>query len=152
MGNPIYKFGFKKLKVFLNIWLLFNTSQYWYLEDERKHRTIQEFKTVLVILRQKYFIGLSLAGLPSSPATLLFNFLTSEIRKVHSLMTSRLNIRFQVIAIYDFEAEPGVGELAMVVGDILTVTRTDVGEGWWEGQNARGEIGLFPEAYVEVKS
>ncbi len=67
-------------------------------------------------------------------------------------MTSRLNIRFQVIAIYDFEAEPGVGELAMVVGDILTVTRTDVGEGWWEGQNARGEIGLFPEAYVEVKS
>ena len=26
----------------------------------------------------------------------------------------------------------------------------DVGEGWWEGVNASGKRGLFPEAYVEV--
>lgn len=29
--------------------------------------------------------------------------------------------------------------------DVLTVTRQDVGDGWWEGRNARGECGLFPE-------
>ena len=57
---------------------------------------------------------------------------------------------FQVHALYDFDAQPDTGELSLIAGDILTVTRTDVGEGWWEGQNARGEIGLFPEAYVEV--
>ena len=57
---------------------------------------------------------------------------------------------FQVQALYDFDAQPGTGELSINTGDILTVTRTDVGEGWWEGTNSRGETGLFPEAYVEV--
>ena len=56
----------------------------------------------------------------------------------------------QVQALYDFEAQPGTGELSLTTGDILTVTRKDVGEGWWEGTNARGQSGLFPEAYVEV--
>ena len=56
----------------------------------------------------------------------------------------------QVQALYDFEAQPGTGELSLASGDILTVTRKDVGEGWWEGTNARGQSGLFPEAYVEV--
>lgn len=26
----------------------------------------------------------------------------------------------------------------------------DVGEGWWEGINSKGEKGLFPAGYVEV--
>lgn len=50
---------------------------------------------------------------------------------------------------YDFDAEPGTGEVSIRVGDILTITRTDVGEGWWEGKTPGGEAGLFPEAYVE---
>ena len=56
----------------------------------------------------------------------------------------------KVQALYHFEAKPGTGELTLTTGDILTVTRTDVGEGWWEGTNTKGESGLFPEAYVEV--
>lgn len=31
----------------------------------------------------------------------------------------------------------------------MTVTRKDVGDGWWEGVNTRGQSGLFPEGYVE---
>ena len=58
---------------------------------------------------------------------------------------------FQVQALYDFEAQPGTGEISINAGDVLTVTRTDVGEGWWEGTNTKGETGLFPEAYVEVR-
>ena len=60
------------------------------------------------------------------------------------------NLVNQVLALYDFEAQPNTGEMSIVSGDILTVTRADVGEGWWEGTNTRGETGLFPEAYVEV--
>ena len=56
---------------------------------------------------------------------------------------------FQARALYDFDAEPGSGEVSIRVGDILTVTRTDVGEGWWEGSTPQGQTGLFPEAYVE---
>jgi len=55
----------------------------------------------------------------------------------------------QARALYDFDAEPGTGEVSIRVGDILTITRTDVGEGWWEGKTPGGEAGLFPEAYVE---
>lgn len=59
-------------------------------------------------------------------------------------------ILFQVRALYDFDAQPGTGELSIKEGEILTVSRQDVGEGWWEGTNSRGEAGLFPAAYVEV--
>ncbi|XP_020816768.1 sorting nexin lst-4 [Drosophila serrata] len=57
-----------------------------------------------------------------------------------------------VRAMYDFSGEPGSSELSIAAGDVLSVTRSDVGEGWWEGKNARGQIGLFPAAYVEVMS
>lgn len=56
----------------------------------------------------------------------------------------------QVRVVYDFEAQPDSGELNLVAGEILTVTRRDVGDGWWEGCNASNESGLFPEAYVEA--
>lgn len=55
----------------------------------------------------------------------------------------------RVKALYDFAAQPNTGELSIQVGEILTVTRQDVGEGWYEGSNARGEVGLFPAGYVE---
>lgn len=57
-----------------------------------------------------------------------------------------------VKAMYDFNGEAGTSEISIKVGEILTVTRTDVGEGWWEGKNSKGTIGLFPAAYVEVMS
>uniref|UniRef100_A0A1A9W7H7 Sorting nexin n=1 Tax=Glossina brevipalpis TaxID=37001 RepID=A0A1A9W7H7_9MUSC len=57
-----------------------------------------------------------------------------------------------VRVLYEFAGEPASTEISISVGEILSVTRTDVGEGWWEGKNSRGEIGLFPAAYVEVMS
>ena len=36
--------------------------------------------------------------------------------------------------------------------DVLTVTRQDVGDGWWEGRNTRGESGLFPEGVSGIAS
>lgn len=56
---------------------------------------------------------------------------------------------FKVRVLYDFSGEPNTAEMSVTAGEILTVTRTDVGEGWWEGLNTRGVSGLFPEAYVE---
>ncbi|XP_071956407.1 sorting nexin-33-like isoform X2 [Antedon mediterranea] len=56
----------------------------------------------------------------------------------------------QVRVLYNFEGEPGNGELTIYEDDILDVIRQDVGDGWWEGQNPNGQRGLFPEAYVEV--
>ncbi|RZF41211.1 hypothetical protein LSTR_LSTR011592 [Laodelphax striatellus] len=55
----------------------------------------------------------------------------------------------KVQALYDFTGEPGSSELTIETGEILTVTRKDVGEGWWEGINKDGKTGLFPEAYVQ---
>jgi hypothetical protein len=58
---------------------------------------------------------------------------------------------FQVQALYDFTGEPGTAELSITAGEVLTVTRQNVGEGWWEGVNQAGQTGLFPAAYVEVR-
>lgn len=52
-------------------------------------------------------------------------------------------------ALYDFSGEPNTAELSITAGEILTVTRRDVGEGWWEGCNMQGQTGLFPAAYVK---
>lgn len=56
----------------------------------------------------------------------------------------------KVLVLYDFEAEPNSSEMTIRSGEILTVTNTNVGEGWWEGQNPSGQRGLFPAAYVEA--
>ena len=63
---------------------------------------------------------------------------------------SKSNLCLQVQALYHFQGHPGAGELTLTPGDIYTVTRTDIGDGWLEGKNSRGESGIFPEAYVEV--
>lgn len=44
---------------------------------------------------------------------------------------------FKVRVLYDFQGEPNTAEMSIVAGDVLTVTRTDVGEGWWEGLSPR---------------
>ncbi|CAI4228368.1 unnamed protein product [Auanema sp. JU1783] len=58
----------------------------------------------------------------------------------------------QVRADYDFDAQPGSGEMSIRKGEILTVLRGDVEGGWIEGRNTSGKIGLFPESYVSPYS
>ena len=57
------------------------------------------------------------------------------------------DILFQARCIYPFEGTCDV-ELTLNEGDVINVTRTDVGGGWWEGE-FNGNHGLFPESYVE---
>ncbi|XP_011734643.1 sorting nexin-9 isoform X1 [Macaca nemestrina] len=51
---------------------------------------------------------------------------------------------------YDFAAEPGNNELTVNEGEIITITNPDVGGGWLEGRNIKGERGLVPTDYVEI--
>uniref|UniRef100_A0AAR2L7Z1 Sorting nexin n=1 Tax=Pygocentrus nattereri TaxID=42514 RepID=A0AAR2L7Z1_PYGNA len=53
--------------------------------------------------------------------------------------------------LYDFTAEPGNNELSVREGETITITNQSIGGGWIEAQNSRGEIGLVPEDYVEVR-
>lgn len=56
----------------------------------------------------------------------------------------------QVRALYDFTGEPGTAELSITAGEMLTVMRDNVGDGWCEGFNQSGKSGLFPAAYVQI--
>ncbi|XP_071573236.1 sorting nexin lst-4 [Temnothorax nylanderi] len=56
----------------------------------------------------------------------------------------------QVRALYDFTGESGTAELSITAGELLTVIRDNVGDGWCEGFNQTGQSGLFPAAYVQV--
>ncbi|XP_013380502.1 sorting nexin lst-4 isoform X2 [Lingula anatina] len=53
--------------------------------------------------------------------------------------------------LYDFQGEAVNGEISFSAGDVLTILRQDIGEGWWEARNSHGEQGLIPEAYVEIE-
>nr|XP_046230080.1 sorting nexin-9b isoform X1 [Scatophagus argus] len=52
--------------------------------------------------------------------------------------------------LYDFTAEPGNNELTVKEGETVTITNQNIGGGWIEAQNSRGDIGLVPEDYIEV--
>ncbi|OCT77954.1 hypothetical protein XELAEV_18029052mg, partial [Xenopus laevis] len=54
--------------------------------------------------------------------------------------------------LYDFAAEPGNNELTVKEGEVITVTNKDVGGGWIEVKNAKGDRGLVPIDYVELIS
>ena len=41
---------------------------------------------------------------------------------------------------YNFDADPGSGEISIHAGDDLIVIRTDIGNGWWEGRKANGSL------------
>ncbi|XP_053984100.1 sorting nexin-9 [Hylaeus anthracinus] len=56
----------------------------------------------------------------------------------------------QVWALYDFTGESGTAELSIKAGEVLTVMRDNVGDGWYEGVNQDGKSGLFPAAYVKA--
>lgn len=53
---------------------------------------------------------------------------------------------FQAKALYDCDAESSA-DLALKVGDIITVTKTD-SSGWWEG-TCKGKSGQFPANYIQ---
>ncbi|XP_067655131.1 sorting nexin lst-4-like isoform X3 [Haliotis asinina] len=55
-------------------------------------------------------------------------------------------------ALYDFDGDTQNGELSLAAGETVYVLRQDIGEGWWEAKNSRGEQGLVPESYLEVVS
>ncbi|ORX51049.1 hypothetical protein BCR36DRAFT_583117 [Piromyces finnis] len=52
------------------------------------------------------------------------------------------------IVSYDYEPQEE-NEIALVEGEIIkNIIQLD--EGWWQGENSKGEIGLFPSNYVEL--
>uniref|UniRef100_A0A8C7F785 Sorting nexin 9a n=1 Tax=Oncorhynchus kisutch TaxID=8019 RepID=A0A8C7F785_ONCKI len=59
-------------------------------------------------------------------------------------------VTFFAQVMYDFSAEPGNNELTVKEGETVTVLNQNVGGGWIEAQNSRGESGLVPEDYLQV--
>uniref|UniRef100_A0A674PCV5 Sorting nexin n=1 Tax=Takifugu rubripes TaxID=31033 RepID=A0A674PCV5_TAKRU len=73
----------------------------------------------------------------------------SLILLIICLFLSLVFAKAQVL--YDFTAEPGNNELTVKEGETVTITNQNVGGGWIEAQNSRGDVGLVPEDYVEVR-
>ncbi|XP_006882873.1 PREDICTED: sorting nexin-9 [Elephantulus edwardii] len=67
-----------------------------------------------------------------------------------SALKHKFDSCFSARVMYDFAAEPGNNELTVNEGEIITITNPDVGGGWLEGKNSRGERGLVPTDYVEI--
>ncbi|KAG8743612.1 cytoskeletal protein binding protein [Ceratobasidium sp. 414] len=57
----------------------------------------------------------------------------------------------QATALYDFHAQAS-DELAVKEGEVLVVTNRVESEEWWKCRNAKGEEGVVPSSYIELKS
>ncbi|CAI5666558.1 sorting nexin-18 [Oreochromis niloticus] len=51
--------------------------------------------------------------------------------------------------LYDFHSE-NPGEISIAENEVVTLFSEEELEGWLEGENSRGEAGLFPASYVEI--
>ncbi|XP_056136794.1 sorting nexin-18-like [Lampris incognitus] len=51
--------------------------------------------------------------------------------------------------LYDFASE-NPGEITITESEVVTLFSEEELDGWLEGQNSRGDTGLFPASYVEV--
>lgn len=51
--------------------------------------------------------------------------------------------------LYDFHSE-NPGEISITENELVTVFSEEELDGWLEGENSRGEAGLFPASYVEI--
>ncbi|KAK2818970.1 hypothetical protein Q5P01_024531 [Channa striata] len=51
--------------------------------------------------------------------------------------------------LYDFHSE-NPGEISITENELVTLFSEEQLEGWLEGENSRGEAGLFPASYVEI--
>jgi hypothetical protein len=56
----------------------------------------------------------------------------------------------EAFALYDFQAQ-GDDELTVAEGDALWIIEQD-GDEWWKCRNVKGEEGVVPASYVEVRS
>ncbi|CAF3611984.1 unnamed protein product [Adineta steineri] len=59
------------------------------------------------------------------------------------------NSEFKARALYDFVAE-GPNELSFNANDILTITSSTAGHGWWYAKNSSEKVGVIPENYVQA--
>ncbi|CAF1281027.1 unnamed protein product [Rotaria sordida] len=59
------------------------------------------------------------------------------------------NSEFKARALYDFVAE-GPNELSFHANDILTITSSTAGHGWWYAKSSSGQVGVIPENYVQA--
>ncbi|KAK5900661.1 hypothetical protein CgunFtcFv8_025603 [Champsocephalus gunnari] len=51
--------------------------------------------------------------------------------------------------LYDFHSE-NPGEISITENELVTLFSEEELDGWLEGENSRGEAGLFPASYVEI--
>ncbi|KAL9973934.1 hypothetical protein ACROYT_G020455 [Oculina patagonica] len=63
-------------------------------------------------------------------------------------VSSNCSIPVACVALYNFDATDSE-ELTIAEGEELEIIERD-GEGWCKGRNKSGQVGFFPESYVEV--
>jgi len=69
-----------------------------------------------------------------------------------SFTSAGIECSFPVVALYSYDAQ-GDDELSLIAGERVELSAGErggesYGEGWWEGFNSHGQLGIFPSNYV----
>ncbi|MED6246281.1 Sorting nexin-18 [Ataeniobius toweri] len=64
-------------------------------------------------------------------------------------MSKSKTMALKAKVLYDFHAE-NPGEISIAENELVTLFSEEELEGWLEGENSRGEVGLFPASYIDI--
>ncbi|XP_038154909.1 sorting nexin-18-like [Cyprinodon tularosa] len=78
-----------------------------------------------------------------------FNFANLKDLRSEDKMSKCETMTLKARVLYDFHAE-NPGEISIAENELVTLFSEEELEGWLEGENSRGEVGLFPASYVDI--
>ncbi|XP_015241778.1 PREDICTED: sorting nexin-18-like [Cyprinodon variegatus] len=78
-----------------------------------------------------------------------FNFANLKDLRSEDKMSKSEAMTLKARVLYDFHAE-NPGEISIAENELVTLFSEEELEGWLEGENSRGEVGLFPASYVDI--
>ncbi|MED6280814.1 Sorting nexin-18 [Characodon lateralis] len=83
--------------------------------------------------------------------TLIRKFLRESSHDLRSEdnMSKSKTMALKAKVLYDFHAE-NPGEISIAENELVTLFSEEELEGWLEGENSRGEVGLFPASYIDI--
>ena len=90
----------------------------------------------------------NVVGQGCTPSASLFYFFLWVVGDIHGVCRPP-KPKLVAEVLFDYQStEPA--EITIVKGEVVEVLIADVGDGWSQGRNVNGDVGLYPTSYARM--